>query len=104
MVKSLIVDVMQLPVTFAIARQVLSGEGISKTFDFEQSIKMTQRHVAVHVILIDCLKSKVFEIPSPERTGLAIAKVTGNCITSTIRLFTTMYPICNMLSILRPNM
>ena len=39
-VKSLIVDVIQLPVTFAIARPVLSGEGISKTFYFEQSIKI----------------------------------------------------------------
>jgi len=27
-------------------------------------------HVAVHAILIDCLKSTVFEIPSPERTCL----------------------------------
>src|SRR4029434_3164417 len=31
---------------------------------------MTQRHVAVHPILIDCSKSKVFQIPSPERTCL----------------------------------
>src|SRR4029434_10001314 len=31
---------------------------------------MTQRHVAVHPILIDCSKSTVFEIPSPERTSL----------------------------------
>ena len=51
---------------------------------------MTQRHVAVHAILIDCSKSKVFEIPSPERTGLAIAKVTGNCITS--RLYVEQTP------------
>src|SRR4029434_329707 len=31
---------------------------------------MTQRHVVVHAILIDCSKSEVFEIPSPERTCL----------------------------------